>query len=101
MQSFDSRVKNSYSSVLAAMTEFVRSFLDLGTSVGKTTSLVKALADLVMQDSTIEDTEEFFIGSKGEKIKKAAFSDLSMFFNVLAQIRYSPLDHIGTQAMIQ
>ncbi len=54
-----------------------------------------------MQDSTIEDTEEFFIGSKGEKIKKAAFSDLSMFFNVLAQIRYSPLDHIGTQAMIQ
>ena len=72
MKSFDSRVKNYYRSVLAAMTKFVRSFLDLGASVGKTTTLVKALIDLVMQDSTIKDTEEFFIGSKGEKIKKAA-----------------------------
>ncbi len=77
IRAFDTRVKTDYRSALAAMTSFVNTYLDLGESIGRTTALVKALVDLIQQDSTIGMSEEFYIGERGQKIKKAALGDLS------------------------
>lgn len=76
ISAFDSRVKTDYSSALAAMTDFANTYLDLGESVGRPTTLVKALVDLIQQDVSIGNEEEFFIGEQGQKTKKAALGDL-------------------------
>ncbi len=80
IRAFDERVKTAYKSALNAMTVFVSAYLDLGKAVGKTTLLVKALIDLIQQDETIAPTEDFFIGTEGEKIKKTALGDLEKVF---------------------
>ena len=77
IQAFDSRVKTDYKSALMAMTEFVNSYLDLGESVGRTTLLVKALVDLIQQDASVDGAEDFYIGERGQKTKKAALGDLT------------------------
>lgn len=76
IRAFDERVKTAYKSALNEMTVFVSTYLDLGEAVGKTTRLVKALIDLIQQDKTIAPTEDFFIGAKGETIKKTALGGL-------------------------
>lgn len=77
IRAFDTRVKTDYSSALGAMTSFVNTYLDLGESIGRTTALVKALVDLIQQDVTVGLDEEFYIGERGQKTKKAALGDLS------------------------
>ncbi len=77
VRTFDSRIKTSYQEALKPMTAFIQDFLDTGTAVRKHELLVKALIDLIQKDQSIPEQDEFFIGENGEKIKKAAFGDLS------------------------
>lgn len=77
IRAFDTRVKTDYRSSFAAMTSFVNNYLDLGESIGRKTALVKALVDLIQQDVTVGLDEEFYIGERGQKTKKAALGDLS------------------------
>ena len=77
VEEFDKRVQNSYSTALSQMVNFVDCFLETGTAVKKEERLVKALIDLIQQDSSIDDNDEFYILESGEKIKKAALGDLT------------------------
>lgn len=76
IRAFDLRVQNRYQDALKPMALFVDEFIDTGKAVRKHELLVKALADLILQDQSIPDEAEFFIGENGEKTKKAAFGDL-------------------------
>ena len=76
IEEFDHRVQNNYGSALSAMSGFVEQFLETGTAAKKEERLVKALIDLICQDESIRDDEDFYILENGQKIKKAAFGDL-------------------------
>lgn len=76
ISAFDAEVKTNYQSVLNRMIGFVNDFLDLSETVHKDANLVRALVDLIQQDQTIKAGDEFYIGPKGEKKKKAALGDL-------------------------
>ena len=77
IRAFDKRVKTEYVEALHDMEAFVNSFIDIGEKVGKHVNLVRALADLVMQDEEIKPPlDEFYITSDGKTTKKAAFGDL-------------------------
>lgn len=77
IRAFDDRVKTNYQSVHNDMIGFVNRFLDLGESVGKAVLLVRALTDLIQQDETIGNSEVFYIGPDGQKIKKTALGGLT------------------------
>lgn len=77
IEEFDNRVQTSYQDALSAMVTFVDTFLETGTAVKKEERLVKALIDLIQQDTSINGDEEFYILENGGKIKKAALSDLT------------------------
>ena len=77
IRAFDDRVKHNYKSVLSEMIVFVNTYLDLSEAVGKTTLLVKALVDLILQDETIGISEDFYIGEEGQTIKKTALGGLN------------------------
>lgn len=74
---FDNRVKTNYRSALNDMICFVNNFLDLGESVGKAAQLVRALVDLIQQDETIGNSEVFFVGPDGQKMKKTVLGGLT------------------------
>lgn len=76
IEAFDERVRNEYQDALGAMTEFVALFLETGTKVKKDERLVKALIDLIEQDDSIKQDEEFHIEENGQKIKKTALGGL-------------------------
>ena len=76
IEEFDNRVQNNYGSALNAMAGFVERFLEIGTAAKKEERLVKALIDLIRQDESIRDDEDFYILENGQKIKKAALGDL-------------------------
>ena len=76
VKAFDSRVKNNYSEALSSMVVFVDQFIDTGKVVRKDATLVRALIDLISQDQSIDDSEEFFICEDGRAIKKAAIGSL-------------------------
>ncbi|MPN05274.1 hypothetical protein SDC9_152524 [bioreactor metagenome] len=59
-----------------AMTNFVETFLEIGASTKKEYILVKSLLGLIDQDDSIDSDTDFFVGTSGEKIKKAALGDL-------------------------
>lgn len=73
---FDSVVRTNYQTALNGMIGFVNDFLDLSETIHKDANLVRALIDLILQDQSIKASDEFFIGSNGEKKKKAALGDL-------------------------
>lgn len=77
IEEFDIRVQTSYQNALGAMVTFVDTFLETGTAVKKDERLVKALIDLIQQDTSIKGDEEFYILEDGGKIKKAALGDLT------------------------
>lgn len=77
VEEFDNRVQTSYQDTLSAMVTFVDTFLETGTAVKKEERLVKALIDLIQQDTSINGDEEFYILEDGRKIKKAALGDLT------------------------
>lgn len=76
VRAFDSRVRNNYSEALSSMVVFVDQFIDTGKAVRKDATLVRALIDLISQDQSIDDSEEFFICEDGRAIKKAAIGSL-------------------------
>lgn len=76
VSAFDSVVRTDYQTALNGMIGFVNDFLDVGETVHKDVNLVRALIDLIQQDQTIKNGDEFYIGPNGEKKKKAAFGDL-------------------------
>ncbi len=73
---FDRVVREEYVSVRSAMVDFVDTFLEIEASAKKEYILVKALLDLIDQDDSIDSDTIFYVGTSGEKIKKAALSDL-------------------------
>lgn len=77
VEEFDNRVQTSYQDALGAMATFVDTFLETGTAVKKDERLVKALIDLIQQDTSINGDEEFYILEDGGKIKKDALGDLT------------------------
>ena len=77
IEEFDNRVQTSYQDALGAMATFVDTFLETGTALKKDERLVKALIDLIQQDTSINGDEEFYILEDGAKIKKAALGDLT------------------------
>lgn len=76
IEEFDNRVQNNYGSALSAMAGFVERFLETGTAAKKEERLVKALIDLICQDESIRDDEDFYILGNGQTIKKAALGGL-------------------------
>ncbi|WP_435645071.1 hypothetical protein [Butyricicoccus porcorum] len=77
IEEFDNRIQNDYGSALSAMVGFVEQFLETGTAAKKDVRLVKALMELIQSDDSIGADEEFYISENGDKIKKAAFGDLT------------------------
>jgi hypothetical protein len=76
---FDNRVKNEYQIALKAICDFTDRFLEVGTSIKKEESLVKALLELTDRDQSIADEQEFFICSGGQGVKKATIREMSDF----------------------
>lgn len=73
---FDITVRTNYQTALNGMIGFINDFLDLSESVHKDANLVRALVDLIQQDQSIKESDEFYIGQNGEKKKKAALGNL-------------------------
>jgi len=76
---FDNRVKTQYVAALRTMDDFVRRFLEVGTSTAKEVWLVKAFLDLINADQSIDDNQEFYIAENGQGITKAALRGMSDF----------------------
>lgn len=76
IEAFDERVRNDYHEVLTDMSLFVSDFLEIGTMVQKDVLLIKALIDLIEQDDSISDDEEFYICENGNTKKKIALHNL-------------------------
>ena len=76
INAFDQTVRVNYQTALNGMIGFVNDFLDMSEPVHKDVNLVRAVVDLILQDQTIEATDEFYVGPNGEKKKKAALGDL-------------------------
>lgn len=61
---------------LNGMIEFVNGFLDIGGPVHKDAILVRALIDLIQQDQSINEDDEFYIEPNGQTKKKTALGGL-------------------------
>ena len=72
---YDNAVKNNYSDTLKRMSEFIESHLDLT----KKEWFVKALLDIIENDSDIADTEEFYIECDGTPKSKEAIREMNQF----------------------
>lgn len=79
ISAFDSRIKNEYPSALAAMANFVASFIESGTSTKKDERLIKALLEIMDTDASIDDTQVFYIGESGQGITKAILRRMNDF----------------------
>ena len=73
---FDEAIKSDYQVALNGMIEFVNGFLDTSRTAHKDVNLVRAIIDLIQQDQTIKNNDEFYIGPNGEKHVKAALCNL-------------------------
>lgn len=67
---FDQRVRDNYLAARNDMCIFVDSFIETGTKLQKDVRLVKALIDLIEQDESIDDSEEFLVGENGDAVRK-------------------------------
>lgn len=77
VRAFDTCVKARYTTAINRMTAFVETFLDDSKEIDKRVNLARALIDLIQQDVSIDDKEEFFVDENGRKEKKAALGDLT------------------------
>ena len=77
VSAFDKSVTTDYQTPLDEMIAFVNRFLDMSEGIHKDAYLVRALVDLILQDQSIEFSDEFYIGSDGGKMKKAALGGLT------------------------
>lgn len=69
--SFDQRIKTQYTTGLSAMNEYVADFIDVQSGTKKDEYLVKALVEVIDADSTIPDTQLFYICEDGAAMTKA------------------------------
>ena len=76
VSAFDKSVRTDYQTPLNEMIAFVNRFLDMSEGIHKDAYLVRALVDLILQDQSIGGGDEFYIGSDGGKMKKAALGGL-------------------------
>ncbi|KGP76133.1 hypothetical protein JT05_06605 [Desulfosporosinus sp. Tol-M] len=76
---FDNRVKTQYLEALKAMDDFIKRFLEIGTSTAREVWLVRAFLDLINADQSIADNQEFYIAENGQGITKAALRGMSDF----------------------
>jgi len=76
INAFDKTVRTDYQTALNQMIEFVNGFLDLGEPVHKDVGLVRALIDLIQQDRSIKENDEFYIEPNGQTKKKTALGGL-------------------------
>lgn len=76
INAFDKTVRTDYQLALNRMIEFANKFLDIGEPVHKDVSLVRALIDLIQQDQSINEDDEFYIEPNGQIKKKTAFGGL-------------------------
>ena len=67
---FDQRVQTDYLAARNDMCIFVDSFIETGTKLQKDVRLVKALIDLIEQDESIDDSEEFLVGENRDAVRK-------------------------------
>lgn len=65
LSAFDERVKRDYHAALAAMVQFTDSFLETGKSTKKDERLVKALLELIENDSSISPQQAFYVREDG------------------------------------
>lgn len=79
---FDTRVKTEYRTALAAMSEFVDGFIDVGGSIKKDERLVRALVELINLDDSIMDGQLFYVSKDGAAISK---SDLLVVTDICLQ----------------
>jgi len=75
---FDNRMKNGYSAPLQKMCDFIKNFIDVGTSSEKDIRLVKALLELIDSDQSINDDQVFYIGETGTVVTKAELRNTTM-----------------------
>lgn len=76
IKAFNSRIKNDYKTALIQMQNFADRFIEVGGSVKKDELLVKALLDLIENDQSINDNDDFYVCENGAAIKKAAIKGI-------------------------
>ena len=79
VSAYDMRVRDDYSTALAAMSDFVDRFLEVGSSIEKEVWLIKALLELIDRDRSIDDSDEFYICENGATMTKAAIREETSF----------------------
>lgn len=70
LNTFDDRIKTNYGSAMEAMSSFVATFIDAGSSTKKDEYLVKALLELIEKDDSIDDGQAFYASEDGSIISK-------------------------------
>ena len=76
--SFDNRVKTDYFAALTDMMKCVDTFLDINTSTKKDEYLVKALIEVIDQDSDIDDNQELYVCEDGSAMTKKQICEASV-----------------------
>lgn len=79
LNTFDDRIKTDYGSAIEAMSDFVATFIDVGTSTKKDEYLVKALLELIEKDDSIGDGQAFYASEDGSIVKKTTLLSTSKF----------------------
>ena len=74
---FDERIKSEYSVPYKAMVDLVDEFVDTAGSTKKDIRLVKALVELIIKDSSIDDGQRFFVNADGSSSTKVEILDMT------------------------
>lgn len=78
--SFDDKVKRRYSEVLAEMSAFIESYLDVRTSTKKDEYLIKALVEVIANDDGIAHDQPFYICKDGSAMTRDEISHATQFY---------------------
>ena len=70
-KTFDERIKNHYNESLSAMIDFTKKFLYIKSSTKKDEYLIKALVEVLNEDDSIDDSQEFFVCANGKTMTKS------------------------------
>ncbi len=73
-ENFDANVKNDWSSIISRVQHFCNKFLNVGSGNQHAKQAVSVLVELMKQDSTIEDNQQFYILPNAKTISKAEIS---------------------------
>ena len=73
---FERRVKNEYQVAFTSMSDFVDTFIEVGTVIGKDVWLVKALIELIAYDESIGGQEQFYSCEDGLLLTKTELIEI-------------------------